>query len=179
MNDIRKVSLLLPNLRYTKNDKKIYFKTIRCVQLINNNKKILENTFNIGDIALSGRFKLFDINVKCNIQEIEHDNGLIVDIEYNNINKFVYDKQLLKIAKYIEGILCNLDVNNIDDFMRESDFYDKIYGHDSDSDNSKNYLNNNNINNGDINNDLYEQQQEFDNYEEDYYDDEDYDDPEY
>ena len=176
MSDIRKASLLLPNLRYTKNDNKIYFKTYRGVPLVKNNKKILENMFYVGDLALSGRFQLFDINVKCNIQEIEHDNGLIVNIEYNN-NKSIYDKQLLKIAKYIEGLLCNIDTNNIDDFIKENEFYEKFYVHDSDSENSRNYLNNNG-NNVDTNSDSYSNEhQEYD--EEYYYDDEDYDDPVY
>ena len=176
MTDTRFVSLLLPNLRYTKNDKKIYFKTYRGVQLVKNNKKILENMFYVGDLSLSGRFKLFDINVKCNIQEIEHDNGLIVNIEYNN-NKSIYDKQLLKIAKYIEGLLCNIDTNNIDDFIKENEFYEKFYSHDSDSENSRNYLNNNS-NIVDTNSDSYSNEhQEHD--EEYYYDDEDYDDPVY
>ncbi len=176
MNDVRKASLLLPNLRYTKNDKKIYFKTYRGVPLIKNNIKILENMFYVGDLSLSGRFQLFDINVKCNIQEIERDDGLEVKIEYNN-NKSIYDKQLLKIAKYIEGLLCNLDTNNFDDFIKENYFYEKFNVHDSDSENSRNYLNNN----IDTNSDSYSNEnQEGGNYDEEYYyDDEDYDDPEY
>ena len=176
MTDTRFVSLLLPNLRYTKNDKKIYFKTYRGVPLIKNNKTVIENMFYVGDLSLSGRFQLFDINVKCNIQEIEHDNGLIVNIEYNN-NKSIYDKQLCKIAKYIEGLLCNLDINNVDEFVKENEFYEKFYSHDSDSENSRNYLNNNG-NNVDTNSDSYSNEhQEYD--EEYYYDDEDYDDPVY
>jgi len=174
MTDIRKASLLLPNLRYTKNDKKIYFKTYRGVPLIKNNIKILENMFYVGDLSLSGRFQLFDINVKCNIQEIERDDGLEVKIEYNN-NKSIYEKQLLKIGKYIEGLLCNLDTNNIYDFIKENDFYEKFNAHDSDSENSRNYLNNNS-NNVDTNSDSYSNENQ--EYDEEYdYDDYDYDDP--
>ena len=175
MTDIRKESLLLPNLRYKENDKKIYFKTNRCVRIVKNNKTVLENMFPVGDLALSGRFELFNIIFECNIQEIERDDGLAVKIKYNNNNKLIYEKQLLKIAKYIEGLLCNLDTNYIDDFIKENDFYEKFNAHDSDSENSRNYLNNNS-NNVDTNSDSYSNENQ--EYDEEYdYDDYDYDDP--
>ena len=62
-------------------------------------------------------------------------------------------------------------------YNKENEFYEKFYSHDSDSENSRNYLNNNS-NIVDTNSDSYSNEhQEHD--EEYYYDDEDYDDPVY
>ena len=174
MNHIEKASLLLPNLRYNKSNKKIYFKTNRGVQLIENNIKKIENMFSMGDLSLTGKLTLFDININCTIQEIEHYDGLIVNIEYkyNKENLIIYDNQLCKIAKYIEGLLCNLDTSKIDDFKDKNTFFDKQYIIDSDSNSDHSFFHNNSIES--YNHDNYDNN---DNYHD--YDDEDYDDPEF
>ena len=179
MSNLKKASLLLPNLRYNKYDKKIYFKTYRGVSFIENNKKKIENMFDMGELSLNGKLTLFDINIKCNIQEIEHYDGLIINIEYtcNSSNSIIYENQLSKIAKYIEGIMCKLDTSIINEFKDKNTFYDKLSITDSDSNSEHSYFHNNS--NEPDNYDDNHDNNNNDNYDEEYYDDEDYDDPMY
>jgi len=174
MNYSKKASLLLPNLRYNKYNKKIYFKTCRGVSLIENNKKKMENLFEMGDLSLNGKLTLFDIHVKCTIQEIEHYDGLIINIEYSS-NLILYDNQLIKIAKYIEGLMCKLDTSKIEEIKDRNTFYDKQTITDSDSSSEHSFFHNNSEE-PDDNYDIHDNQ---DNHDEEYYDDEDYDDPVY
>jgi len=106
---------LLPNLKYK--DKKVYF---ICkdgpLKIKKDNKIEFVREYSLGDISLNGKFFCMDIEINCTILEKENNNGLEVNIKYNdspNINR----DHMKKFARALEARI--LDINIDEDY--ESD----------------------------------------------------------
>jgi hypothetical protein len=156
-------TITLPNLSFR--DNQILFNLKRQISLKNEPKKVYSYLMkDINDKNRNFQFYLFDIHVRGKIVN-EYNELIKVNITYN---KQLADKQLQKLAKYIEAFMLNLDPLRDSDFDSKESFYEyrkehndnycsyNDYQNQSSSYQSSDYSQNEHINNGDDYDDDYD-----------------------
>lgn len=112
-------TIILSNLLF-RNDQ-LFFNMNRPVSLSNESKKIRSYFIkNINEYNRNFQFYLFDIHVRGKIVN-EYDELIKINIQYN---KFLSEKQLQKLAKYIEAFMLNLDPLHDKAFESKESFYE-------------------------------------------------------
>jgi len=113
---------LLPNLKYK--DKQVYF---ICkdgsLKIKKDNKIEFVKEYPLGDISLNGKFFCMDIEIDCTILEKEINNGLEVNIKYNdspNINR----DHMKKFARALEARILDINIDDDDDESDNSSEFD-------------------------------------------------------
>lgn len=116
-------NVLLPNLRY-KNDG-IYFKSKNPIKLEINNKTIFKNEFLLKDLSYSQTLNYMDIYINCTIIKTEYDDGLKMNIKYDS-NEYNYTSFMQKIARYVEGSILGINIDESESDYSEEYYDDKI-----------------------------------------------------
>lgn len=161
-------NLTLSNLSFR--DNQLFFNINAPVSLQNESKKAY--SYFIKDINENNRnfqFYLFDIHVRGKIMN-EYNELLKVNIQYN---KHLPEKQLQKLAKYIEAFMLDLDPSRDNYYDSKESFYEyrkeisNNYSSYNDYQNqSSSYQSSDNSQNGNLNygNDNYDDYDEYDDY---------------
>lgn len=117
---------LLPNLRFKKHNKKLYFYAKNPIKLTINNKIIFKNEFELNDLSLKSCVKIQNIDFKCEIIEQELNNGLKIKIKY----KAIHDLSIIemqKISRKIESTILNLDISDDNEnYDNYEDYYEDL-----------------------------------------------------
>ena len=116
--------VLLPNLRFKENNKKLYFYSKNPIKLTINNKIVYKNEFELNDISLNSSIIVQNINFNCEIIEEELNNGLKMKVKYKEIND-ISIIEMQKISRSIETTILNIDT--VDD--NYEDYYEDLKNH--------------------------------------------------
>lgn len=152
---MKKDKVLLPNLIYDKSKDAVCFKFKNTFYLKANNKQILFNNYVLNNVSYTGSVYYLDIKVFCNIVKSENADGLIVNLEYDNV-EYLGTNEIVKIGKEIESLILNIsnydstneneieNKNNLSDTDEDVNFYEKEYISDNIGEES-NILNNHDL----------------------------------
>lgn len=101
---MKSYNVLLPNLRYI--NKNIYFVSKVPIKLCIDEKIVYQTNFLL-DISLTGEISYLDTDIKCTIIEKEHDDGLEVNLSYED-NYDIYTTDLKTIAQIAEATILGI-----------------------------------------------------------------------
>ena len=118
---MKKDKVLLPNLIYDKSKDSVCFKFKNTFYLKANGKQILFNNYVLNNVSYTGSVYYHDIKVSCNIIKSENADGLLVNLEYDNV-EYLSTNEIAKIGKEIESLILNiLNINDSpDDYENEN-----------------------------------------------------------
>jgi hypothetical protein len=120
---------LLPNLRYKKKDKNIYYIHKNPIKITLNGKTDYKKEFLLEDVYFNGNIYCIDTEINFSILEKEDDEGLIVNIKYRDA-AYIYKQDMQKFARAIEAFLLGIDIMEDNDSYEDSYYsYDNNYSY--------------------------------------------------
>jgi len=111
--------LLLPNLRYI--GSKIYFHFKHEIKLPINEKNNYLQSIPLENLQLKSEFYYMNNKINVTITQEERNDGLKIKIEYKR--KLIDNYELKKIARYIESLILNIDI----DHEIFDEYHDELY----------------------------------------------------